>query len=388
MGIPPMIMQRMPMTDLMRTHTGERRRHDHGRDARARLWNTLLLLCVGLSSISAADRTGVQLLKEKDAWLSSDQGRTELANLLTYQTPAGGWCKAYDARTPRDPAAGAKGFGGWNGTPTIDNGATWSEIRLLGRAVALTGKDEYRQACQRGLTFLLERQYDNGGWPQRSPKDPGRHDYGTHITFNDHAMTEVLALMRDVAEAKEPWFAWMPEEQRQATRTAFTRGISCILKSQIIRAGQPTGWCQQHDAMTLAPTSARAYELPCVASSESARLALLLMAIEQPDDNVRRAIDGAVRWFTTTAISGKKLVDQDDDRVLVDDAEAPRMWARCYDLETNQPFFCDRDGVKRAAFSEISRERRTGYAWYGTWGEQVLREHTQWLKRLTGKPAQ
>lgn len=376
------------MTDLIRHNAGERHRHDHGRDARATLRSTLLLLCVGLSLLSAADRTGVQLLKEKDAWLSSDQGRTELANLLTYQTPAGGWCKAYDVRTSRDIATGAKGFGGWNGTPTIDNGATWSEIRLLGRAFALTAKDDYRQACQRGLTFLLDRQYENGGWPQRSPKDPGKHDYGTHITFNDHAMTEVLGLMRDVAEAKAPWFTWMPEEQRKAARTAFDHGIACVLKCQIIREGQPTGWCQQHDAMTLAPTSARAYELPCIAGAESARLAMLLMSLDQPDAEVRRAIDGAVRWFTVSAISGKQVVDQDGDRVLIDAADAPRLWARCYDLDTNQPFFCDRDGVKRTVFSDISRERRTGYAWYGTWGEQVLGEHQQWIQRTAENPRQ
>lgn len=378
----------MPMTGLTRNNAGERRRHDHGRDARATFRNTFLLLCVGLLSLSATDRTGVQLQKEKDAWLRSDAGAFELANLLTYQTPAGGWCKAYDAHVPRDVALGAKGFGGWNGTPTIDNGATWSEIRLLGRAFALTAKDDYRQACQRGLTFLLDRQYENGGWPQRSPKDPGKHDYGTHITFNDHAMTEVLGLMRDVAEAKTPWFTWMPEEQRKAARTAFDRGIACVLKCQIIREGQPTGWCQQHDAMTLAPTSARAYELPCIAGAESARLAMLLMSLDQPDAEVRRAIDGAVRWFTVSAISGKQVVDQDGDRVLIDAADAPRLWARCYDLDTNQPFFCDRDGVKRTVFSDISRERRTGYAWYGTWGEQVLREHQQWIKRTAEKPRQ
>ena len=124
-----------------------------------------------------------------------------------------------------------------------------------------------------------------------------------------------------------------------------------------------------------------------MASSESTRLVLLLMVIEQPDDGVRRAIDGAVRWFTTSTISGKRIVERDGDRVLVDDADAPRLWARCYDMETNQPFFCDRDGIKRMALSEISHERRTGYAWYGTWGEQVLREHAHWLKINGEKPA-
>lgn len=347
----------------------------------------IILLCLlMIAALAGADRTGAQLLKESDTWLKSPEGIAQLANLLGYQTPVGGWCKAYDARTPRDVTAGAKSYGGWNGTPTIDNGATYSEIRVLARAFVLSGTESYQQACLRGLTFLLDRQYDNGGWPQRSPKDPGDHDYGTHITFNDHAMTEVLALMRDVAAAKSP-FAWITEAQRTAANIAYDRGVDCLLRSQITVAGILSAWCQQHDAMTLAPTTARAYELPCVASSESARIVLLLMQIEKPDERVRRAVDAAHAWFLRSRIDGKKIVEQDNDRVLVDSPDAPPLWARCYDLATDQPFFCDRDGVKRAALSEITRERRAGYAWYGTWGEQVLRDHTKWLTRTTGKPA-
>jgi PelA/Pel-15E family pectate lyase len=385
MDVPPVSLPTMTMSDPITSVRDARRCHDHGRDARATSWYTLLLLCIGLS-LGAADRTGVQLLKEDDAWLRSAAGAAQLANLLTFQTAAGGWCKAFDARAPRAAGGGADSYGDWQGTPTIDNGATWSEVRVLGRAFTLTQDGRYRDACLRGIAFLLERQYDNGGWPQRSPRDPGKHAYGVHITFNDHAMAEVLTLMRDVAEARAPWFAWMADAQRQAARSAFTRGIACVLRAQIVTDGKPTGWCQQHDATTLAPTSARAYELPCVAGAESARIALLLMTIDQPDEATRRAVDGAVQWFTAVAITGKKIVDLDGDRVLVDATDAPRLWARCYDLATGQPFFCDRDGIKRTALSELSQERRTGYAWYGTWGEQVLREHARWLQRNTAKP--
>ncbi|HEX3133460.1 MAG TPA: pectate lyase, partial [Planctomycetota bacterium] len=177
------------------------------------------------------------------------------------------------------------------------------------------------------------------------------------------------------------------ETTKKAAKTAFDGGIDCLLRSQIIVAGTVTAWCQQHDAMTLAPVAARAYELPSVASSESARIVLLLMEIEKPDERIRRAVDAAHAWFVRSRIDGKKLVEQDNDRILIDDRDAPAMWARCYDLDTNRPFFCDRDGVKRWTLSEISRERRTGYAWYGTWGEKVLREHAQWLQRNGEKPA-
>jgi PelA/Pel-15E family pectate lyase len=343
----------------------------------------ILLLC----RLSAAERTGVQLLREDDAWLRSATGEEQLANLLTFQTPAGGWCKAFDARRPRDPGDGPDGFGAWHGTPTIDNGATHSEIRLLARAATVSGRPEYRQACLRGLRFLLERQYTNGGWPQRSPLEPGDHGYGVQITCNDHAMAEVLALMHDIADPAHPVFAWVAEEDRRAAAAAFERGIDCLLRCQVVLGGEPTAWCQQHDATTLVPVAARAYELPCLAGSESARIAVLLMRLERPDARIRRAVDAAQRWFLASRITGHRLREQDGDRVLVEDAAAPALWARCYDLDSGRPFFCDRDGVKRWSLAEISRERRTGYAWYGTWGEQVLREHPRWLARVGAAPA-
>ncbi len=346
----------------------------------------LRLLCglvIGLAcTLAASDyRTGADLLDEKDDWLRSAEAQVELAHLLTFQTPSGGWCKGFDVRKPRDASAGAPGFGGWNGTPTIDNGATYSEIRVLARAFTLTGKPDYQAACRRGLTFLLDRQYDHGGWPQRSPKDPGNHSYGTHVTFNDNAMTEVMTLLEDIL-AKKPEFAWVGDEERVRIQAAVTRGIDCILRSQIRQGEQLTAWCQQHDAVTLAPTSARKYELPSLASSESARIVALLMRLPEPDARVRSAIDGAHRWFLQTRITGKRIQDRDDDRLLVDDAEAPALWARFYDLDTGTALFCDRDGIKREDWSLLSRERRNGYAWYGTWGEKVLRDHPRWSERV------
>lgn len=55
-----------------------------------------------------------------------------------------------------------------------------------------------------GLDYLLAAQYPNGGWPQFYPL---RSDYSRHITFNDDAMTDVLALLEDVANARALPFA-------------------------------------------------------------------------------------------------------------------------------------------------------------------------------------
>ena len=58
------------------------------------------------------------------------------------------------------------------------------------------------------------------------------------------------------------------------------------------------------------------------------------------------------------------------------------LWARFYELETNRPFFCDRDGIKKYDISEIGYERRNGYSWYNNGGLKVLAKYKEWKKKL------
>lgn len=57
------------------------------------------------------------------------------------------------------------------------------------------------------------------------------------------------------------------------------------------------------------------------------------------------------------------------------------LWARFYTLENNQPFFSDRDGVKKFNISEIGYERRNGYSWYNSDGLKVFKKYEQWKKK-------
>ena len=66
------------------------------------------------------------------------------------------------------------------------------------------------------------------------------------------------------------------------------------------------------------------------------------------------------------------------ERKLIKDPSAPPIWARFYEVETNRPFFCGRDGVVKYDISEIEAERRNGYAWYGNWGEKVASTYAKW----------
>ena len=69
------------------------------------------------------------------------------------------------------------------------------------------------------------------------------------------------------------------------------------------------------------------------------------------------------------------------DRMLVADKENV-MWARFMDLETNEPFFSSRDGIKKKTMAEIDYERRNGYAWYGNSPAKLINnEFPKWAAR-------
>ena len=75
---------------------------------------------------------------------------------------------------------------------------------------------------------------------------------------------------------------------------------------------------------------------------------------------------------------------QRDYRVVACE-KCPPMWARFYDLETNRPFFCDRDGIKKYDVSQIGHERRTGYSWYNRDGSRVLARYKMWKREYQGQ---
>jgi PelA/Pel-15E family pectate lyase len=116
----------------------------------------------------------------------------------------------------------------------------------------------------------------------------------------------------------------------------------------------------------------------------------LLMSLEKPSPEVVRAVDAAVAWFESAKIAGIKVVEVEakgtpkgKDRTVVKDASAKPMWARFYEIESNRPIFCGRDGVKKYSLAEIEYERRNGYSWLGHWPEKLLAEdYPAWKARI------
>ena len=172
-----------------------------------------------------------------------------------------------------------------------------------------------------------------------------------------------------------------------------TKGIECILKCQIVVDGTKTVWCAQHDGETLAPAKARSYELPSLSGGESVRIVQFLMQIENPDRRIVEAVEAAIAWYEDAALHGIRLVRKEApsapegfDRFVIEDPEAPPMWARFYQIGTNQPIFCSRDGIPRQRLADISHERRNGYSWLGYYGQDLLAEdYPAWQVWIAGE---
>ena len=206
------------------------------------------------------------------------------------------------------------------------------------------------------------------------------------ITYNDDAMINVMKLLRDITKAKAP-YTFVPDAARQQAQVALDKGVECILKTQVKQNGKLTVWCAQHDRETLAPAKARAYELPSLSGQESDDIVLFLMSLSKPTPEMIASIDAAIEWFKESEIKNIKKeyftnADGKKDYRMVPCTDCEPLWARFYELETNRPFFCDRDGIKKYDISEIGYERRNGYSWYNNGGLKVLAKYKEWKKKL------
>lgn len=323
-----------------------------------------------------------------DEWYASGAAKRVAETVLYCQQDIGGWAKNKPYHHPLTDSARAAVEKSRSGIgATIDNGSTTTEMKFLVRMYQHTKDERYYQSFEKGLRYLLEAQYPNGGWPQYYPYRKGSTAYASHITFNDNAMVNVLELLRDVAEGA-PFYAGLPipADVKGRAKGAYDKGIECILNTQIKVAGRPTVWCAQHDEATLLPAKARAYELPSFSGQESVGIVRLLMDIPNPSERIIASVNSAMQWFEAHKVTGIRVenrpgADGKRNIVLVEDSQAPPLLARFYDLETGKPFFSDRDGVKKSSLAEIGSERRNGYGWYNDDLARLQKEYGKWLKK-------
>jgi PelA/Pel-15E family pectate lyase len=321
-------------------------------------------------------------------WYASNDAIRAADSVLKYQTQKGGWAKNQNFHLGFNQKEWAKmqltGIGA-----TFDNGATLQELRFLAKMYNKVKDQRYKSAFYKGFDYILEAQYDNGGWPQFYPFRKGGNtiSYNTHITYNDNALVNIMRFLKDIVD-ENPLYTPLEVDQnyKQKAKQAFDKGINCIINTQIKVNNQPTIWCAQHDEVTLAPAKARAYELASFSGAESANIVFLLMDIKNPSKEIVNAVKGAVNWFETHKIEGvslKSVINSEGlkDVIVIEDKNSSPLWARFYDLETELPFFCDRDGIKKNSLAEIGYNRRTGYSWYTSNPSKLIEKFPEWSKK-------
>jgi PelA/Pel-15E family pectate lyase len=365
-----------------------------------KLWGWMmvsLLFVAGVRNAAGAESKEMaarvpwsQCLNQRPEFYTTDEAVRIADSVLLYQRDSGGWPKGTDMAKPLGEEGKASIRKAKNRKDsTLDNSATHTQIRYLAEVYYATKFDRFRQGLIKGVDYLLEAQYPNGGWPQFYPFE-GHADYSRYITFNDGATIGAMSVLQDIAQRKRQ-YAFIDPDHCEKARKAVEKGIECILTRQIIVDGKRTGWCQQYDEKTLEPRPARSYEKVSICGSDSADIVRFLMGIDRPSQQIIKSIEGAIVWFNQAKLTGIRQIEKSDrsveggyDRVVIEDANAPPIWARFYQIGTNRPIFCGRDGIIKYKLAEIEQERRTHYAWYGYWPAELLaKDYPAWREKWT-----
>ncbi|MVN22562.1 pectate lyase [Mucilaginibacter arboris] len=311
-------------------------------------------------------------------------------NILLYQKNNGGWPKNYDimailTEPQKDSLIKAKNIL----NTTFDNGTTYTHVACLADVYTATHIEKYKLAALKGLDFIMNAQYTNGGWPQYYPLE---NNYSRHITYNDGVFEGIISELKAIAD-NEPQYAFVDQKRRQKLLLSYQKGLDCILKTQIVDNGVPTAWCQQHDEVTLQPAWARAFEPPSICDGESSGIVLFLMSIDHPTPQIIHAIKNAVAWFKASAIQNTRIKTVQaptmqtkfrvsrTDKVVETDPTAPPIWTRYYELKTHKPLFCNRDSKVVYSLAEVDRERRDGYGWYTYAPQKAIDSYPAWAKK-------
>ncbi|MFT3753104.1 MAG: pectate lyase [Paludibacter sp.] len=322
-------------------------------------------------------------------WWSSAEAIRITNNVLLYQKDCGGWSKNINMQLVLTDAQKAALIADKpkNTEACIDNSACLYELLYLSKVYKAISSDSIKNIIKtsftKGILYYLKAQYANGGWPQFYPLKSG---YYTHITYNDNAMVNVMNNLKHIYLKDTYYSITLSDSIVNAAKIAFDKGVNCILKTQYIQKFKLATWCAQHDEKTLLPANARAYELASLSGAESANIIKLLMGLSTQSKEIKRAIYSSVAWYDGARIKGQRLEtftnsDGLSDKRIVLDATAGDMWARFYTLPDNRPFFCDRDGIMKFSLAEIGYERRNGYSWYNTSGNDVMAAYSTWLPK-------
>ena len=325
------------------------------------------------------------ILKQEPDWYGSEAAMKVAKGIIGNQNEDGGWFKL-GGSDDMAQIVDRDTFATYRQKSTIDNNATSYQLIALSRIYAKTQDNALKDSMIKGINYLLDGQYDNGGWPQFFPVTVGYH---RHVTFNDNAISNVLGILEDVSK-KTNGFEFVSDDLAARAGKAVEKGLKLILDRQITVDGRKTGWCAQYNFKTLACEKGRSYELASVSGGESVNIIKFLMSFDNPSAEIVDAVNSAVAFLKAEEIRNKKLVHVKDvslefgqDRLLID-KKGSSVWPRFINLETLEPLFSNRQGERFDDYMNVSYERREKYSWYVTDPGKIFKKgYPEWQARYS-----
>jgi PelA/Pel-15E family pectate lyase len=334
-----------------------------------------------------------KLFNFKQEWYLSHEAIRIANNFLLFQHSSGGWPKNIDMtkKFSEDDVNLIKQIQSNNiehpiNYITIDNGATYSQMRYLKIMFQTNGDKRFKKSFISGLDYLLNSQYKNGGWPQCFPLQNGYQD---NITFNDGAMIGVIELLNDISYAD---IDLVDSVRLYKSFNALDKGLQLILRTQIFSNLKFTGWCAQYDPISLSPVRGRSYELESINPYVTTGIINYLMKIKNPGKEIIHSIQYAISWLKKSQINDFEIITNNNQLNNTDDAKIfsskeqsypLQIWARFYEIDSNLPIFSNRDGIVQYSYSKLSDERKINYEWYGKWPIHLISsKYDKWLKSI------
>ncbi len=222
-----------------------------------------------------------------------------------------------------------------NRSGTFDDDVTQAATRFLIDLWKISGEKRFEKAARRCARFMLDSQYENGGWPQAYPLRKG---YSRYITINDDAMQDVI---RTLILCYHTF-----DDQRYYD--AALRGADCLLASQ--GTGKQAGWPQQWQ-VNGEPAPARRFEPVALTTAETVGVLRLLLEVyrETGDKKYLKAGPPCFEWLKRSQLPNGR-------------------WARFYEYKSNRPIYCTQDGT---IIFDVSKAR-PGYGWQGNYFDTIL----------------
>lgn len=224
----------------------------------------------------------------------------KVASALVWgQNPEGGWNYMIDFAGDRSLKQWYNTIGknGWRleefqhyyGNSTFDDDVSSNAARLLLRMYLEKLDPKWKPALDKSVGFILESQYQCGGWPQRYPlkydfSHHGNPDYTSFHTFNDGVIGENVNFLIQ---------CYLLLGQ-QRLLDPIMRGMNFYVVSQ----DSSGGWGQQID-MSLQTTGARTYEPKALLPGATYENAMYLLTWYRytGNRNFLKPVPDAISWL-------------------------------------------------------------------------------------------